>query len=435
MRLYVARRRANPIVSACSSNVLRGHLGVLARVAAGHAVVHAALADEASPAGGAARCAPPTGRRRGCRRSRRTRRVVGAQRPADAEVPVEQAAHRRADPRRHVHAVGDVADRDVVDVAVGPHAVPHPARDDAVALGDAVGRAAGAQRELGDAERLALVVGVRAPQAQERVGVGAGLGEQAVERRADLVGRVRVVARRHRRVRREHRALARVGQRVVEARAAGHRAARGLERGERRVALVHVHDAGLDAERAQGDDPAGAEQRVLLQARAGIAVVQARGDPARDAVVLRHLGVEEEERDAPDVHPPDLRHDVAAADRHGDLQRRALGALGDEHGGRALGVGRDPELLLPAGDVDALAEVAAAVHEADGDERQRHVGRLLDDVAGQRAQAAGVDRQRLVHRVLGAEERDRALLVDDVGPRGPGEVLRRSRARPPRRRR
>ena len=65
--------------------------------------------------------------------------------------------------------------------------------------------------------------------------------------------------------------------------------------------------------------------------------------------------------------------------------------------------------MLPAAGVDPLAEVALAVHQADRDERQRAVGRLLEDVAGERAEAAGVDRQRAVHAELRAEVRDRAL--------------------------
>jgi hypothetical protein len=188
------------------------------------------------------------------------------------------------------------------------------------------------------------------------------------------------------------------------------------------VALVHVHDARIDAQRAQRGHPAGAEHGVLRQARVRVAVVQARGDPARDPVVLGQLGVEQEERHTADVDPPDLRGHVELADRDRDADRRALVAFGDQGGRGALRVGGHPELLLPAGLVDALAEVAAAVHEADGDERQREVRGLLEDVAGQRAEAAGVDRQRAVHAVLGAEVRDGALGRDDVGAERPGEV-------------
>ena len=50
--------------------------------------------------------------------------------------------------------------------------------------------------------------------------------------------------------------------------------------------------------------------------------------------------------------------------------RLAVGAV-TLHAGQALGVGVEPVLMLEAGDVDALVEVAGAVHQADADHRQR----------------------------------------------------------------
>ncbi len=49
--------------------------------------------------------------------------------------------------------------------------------------------------------------------------------------------------------------------------------------------------------------------------------------------------------------------------------------------------------MLPTARVDALAEVATVVHEPDRDERDGQIGGLLEDVAGQRPQSAGVDGQ------------------------------------------
>ena len=77
------------------------------------------------------------------------------------------------------------------------------------------------------------------------------------------------------------------------------------------------------------------------------------------------------------------------------------------------------------------------------DERQRLVGGLLEQVAGERAEAAGVDRQRDVDAVLGAQERHRAGRGVDRARRRALEVgvhlrLERGRAleqRPRRRRR
>ena len=136
---------------------------------------------------------------------------------------------------------------------------------------------------------------------------------------------------------------------------------------------------------------ADAEQRVLPQPHLGVADVEPRGDPAVGDAVLRPVGVEQQQRDAADVDPPDLGDDVAPDERHGHGERLAVVA-GDERGGHAVGIGVDPVLVLPAGAVDALAEVAVAVHQPDRDQRHGAVGGLLEDVAGQHAEAAGVDR-------------------------------------------
>ena len=162
--------------------------------------------------------------------------------------------------------------------------------------------------------------------------------------------------------------------------------------------------------------------RYWARRRSRVAGVQARGDPARHGAVLGAVGVEQEERHAADVDAPDLRDDLLGADRDGDGDRLAVVA-GDERHRQALGVGRHPVLVLPARRVDPLAEVALAVEQADGDERQRAVGGLLEDVAGQRPEAAGVDRQRGVDAVLRAEEAHRTLGAGRPGGlRGPGEV-------------
>ena len=172
--------------------------------------------------------------------------IRGAVHPALAEVAVEQRAHRIADPRRQVHAVGHVADRHVVDGAIGPQRGPHLAGDLAVAAADAVARAARVQGELRHAERLALVLGARAAEAQDRVEVDADLVGERAQRLAHELGLVGVVAGRHRRVRGEDRARAGRGQRVVERGARGQLGARQLQRGEGGVALVEVHDGRVD---------------------------------------------------------------------------------------------------------------------------------------------------------------------------------------------
>ena len=76
-------------------------------------------------------------------------------------------------------------------------------------------------------------------------------------------------------------------------------------------------------------------------------------------------------------------------------------------------------LFLPPFGGHVLVEVALRIHEADADERHAEVARFLAVIAGQDAETAGVDRQRLMQRELGREVRDRL----------PGQL--RQPARPP----
>jgi hypothetical protein len=81
------------------------------------------------------------------------------------------------------------------------------------------------------------------------------------------------------------------------------------------VALVEVQDVGLDPHRGEHAHAAHAEQDVLGQPRDGVADVELRADPAREPGVLRALRVEQVDRDAPGLDPPDLDGHVLAVDR------------------------------------------------------------------------------------------------------------------------
>ena len=71
--------------------------------------------------------------------------------------------------------------------------------------------------------------------------------------------------------------------------------------------------------------------------------------------------------------------------------------------GALIDVGLEVLFTLPAILVEALQEVALAIEQADADEGNIEVGGALDVVAGEDAEAAGVDGQRLVQPELGGE--------------------------------
>ena len=218
-------------------------------------------------------------------------------------------------------------------------------------------------------------------------------------------------------VRREHASRARGGERVVERDALRDLLGRQLERRQRGMPLVEVQHAGLDPERAERAHGAEAEQAVLAEAGERVPLVEASRDPAVDGVVHLELGVEQVERHAPDLGPPDVERDVAPEELEGQRERRPV-RVEHVNGGQPLGHDLRPVLVLQPGAVDALLEVPLAVEQPDADHGQREVARRLEDVTGERAQPARVDRQRRVDAELGADEDDRAVEALDrrLGP-------------------
>ncbi len=125
------------------------------------------------------------------------------------------------------------------------------------------------------------------------------------------------------------------------------------------MAFVHVEHRRRKAEPAQHADAADAEHELLAQPVDAVATVERVGDGAGPVGVPLDLRVEEVELDPPDLCAPD-----ADPNRH---------------------------------------EVAVLVGELD-DRRHRHE-RQRQPVAGEDAEAAGVDRQALVETELGREVR------------------------------
>ena len=197
---------------------------------------------------------------------------------------------------------------------------------------------------------------------------------------------------------------------------------------------------GSSPSRAQHADAADAEHDLLAQPIRPAAAVERVGD--RPVRVAADPGVDQIERRAADPHPPDAepdRHELPAVVRELD------------HGGhrhelerQAARVRRRVVLELAVVLVEPLLEVAAAVEEPDPDEREVELRRRLEVVAGEHAEAPGIDREALVEPELrgevGDEEVCRAALVPPprllaavaykalLHPRQPLEVVRRERS-------
>ena len=113
---------------------------------------------------------------------------------------------------------------------------------------------------------------------------------EIAERLEELPRRVGLVPGRHRRVRREDGAAARRLERLVDRRLRARPARAAISSAASAgMALVEVDDGGLDPERSQHPHAADPEQRRTAPSRdRPVALVQPRGRPARDGVVLRH---------------------------------------------------------------------------------------------------------------------------------------------------
>ena len=85
----------------------------------------------------------------------------------------------------------------------------------------------------------------------------------------------------------------------------GHQLARLLHEHERGVALVEVPGRGSDAQLAQGAHAADAEDELLVQAHLAAAHVEDVADGPVALGVLGHVGVEQQQRHAADLHQPD----------------------------------------------------------------------------------------------------------------------------------
>ncbi len=242
---------------------------------------------------------------------------------------------------------------------------------------------------------------------EERFAIRAERAPGAREVGFDEAEGKRVVACRHRRVRRENRRAPDRLERRLERRAALDEIADALQHDKRRVAFVEVPGRWLNAHRLERAHAADAEDDLLLDARLAIAAVEARRQLAIPGRVLFEIGVEEKQPDAAEQHLPHRHEHRAIAERHGDDARTAVGA--DGRLDRRVGpVQAHVDFLLPAFRRHRLVEVALRIHEADADERNPEVARFLAVIAGEHTEAAGVDRQRLVERELGREVGNRA---------------------------
>ena len=136
--------------------------------------------------------------------------------------------------------------------------------------------------------------------------------------------------------------------------------------------LIEVPGGWLDPQRPQRSHATDSQHELLAEAHLATPYIQDVGDRPVGTVVGGDVGIEQQQRHTSDVGDPDGCLHAVARVVHGDLQRRSVPApraAQREH----VRVEERLGMLLVAVGVDLLAEVAAAVEEPDGHERERRV--------------------------------------------------------------
>ena len=189
---------------------------------------------------------------------------------------------------------------------------------------------------------------------------------------------------------------------LVEGEATVDIVAQALQVAECGVALVAVIDVLGDAQFLQCEYAADTEQYFLLESVFPVAAIQGVGDGSVELRVHVVVGVKQIELDTAHI---DLPYEGVYLVVH-------IGHI--DHYGVALGVehtldGQRVKVLcvvlgyLLAVHAEALGKVAVAIQESNGAEVYVAVAGLLEVVASQHAQTAGVDFKHLVDTVLHTE--------------------------------
>ena len=302
-------------------------------------------------------------------------------------------------PGGDVHTVGDVPHRHFPDRPAGETGVEQAPAHLPVQARDAVHAVAHRHGQPGHVEEAGLVP----PQGQEVLHVEAQIGDEAAQVAAHQTRLETVESGRHGGVGGEQVAGAGGPQGLVEI----HSVTAGVgadarQGGEGGVPLVEVAHLRFQIQGLQHPPAADAQDHLLEQTLLGPAAVQLGGDTPVHRAVDRVVAVQQVEIDPPHLHPPHTQGDLAPGKGHGDPQPVAgRGARRlHRHAGRLV-EGVEGELLALR--VQHLAEIALLVQQPHPHHGHPQVAGGLEGVAGEDAQAAGVQGQGFAQAELHGE--------------------------------
>ncbi len=179
-------------------------------------------------------------------------------------------------------------------------------------------------------------------------------------------------------------------------------------------------DLDLDAKPLQQQPATAAEDDLLQQSALCSRRVQRGGDRTIPGRIHRIVRVEEVQHEPTDPNLPDSDEERTSGQVHREPDASAV-LIGDGRDGQAGGIVVGKGLELRSVRSEHLAEVPLLVEQPDADERYAEIAGALEMIAGENAQAPGVDRQPFaqaeLHREVGNAARSGS-------PEGRGEPAR-----------
>ena len=219
----------------------------------------------------------------------------------------------RCRPCGSVYPIGNRPDRNLRWVEPGPQLIEHAPAHPAVQFRDPVGALGKAQTHMRHVELVGITFGAKGKDPLHRhtgqqtlIGLIAEVALHHLDRKPVDPGRYRSMGG-------EHRTGPHHGQRGVEIEViGGHELPDALQSKKTRVALIHVEDVRCGTafdgcECSDGAYPADTGQQFLFDPVFLVAAVQPVGDVTQIVVVLRDVGIEQQQRDPTHLSHPDPR--------------------------------------------------------------------------------------------------------------------------------
>src|SRR5207249_567516 len=166
------------------------------------------------------------------------------------------------------------------------------------------------------------------------------------------------------------------------------------------MAFVGMPDHRSQSQGTECPHTADSEQDLLAEAEFLVSAVESCGEGAVARRIVRHVGVEQVQRDPPHTNLPDQGRYGSVPHFNPDLAGSARWRQGLLDG-RIQPAERLVDRVLPTLSCNPLAEVPLRVHEPDTHQRNSEIARFLAMIASQDAQAATINRNRDMESELG----------------------------------